>query len=164
MATKRKRSAKAETVKAAAAGLELPDFMPYRLDVLNGDLGRLLGQVYANGQDIGEHEWRVLVVLSNEQPLAANEVGERASMDKVQVSRAVARLVSSGLVIRHQDKIDRRRSSLRLSAKGSRLLGKLVPAAQAREAAVLEALSERERTQFDRLLRKLHARAVELMD
>lgn len=162
MATKRKKSAKPGAAEAPA--LELPDFMPYRLDVLNGDLGRLLGRIYANGQDVGEHEWRVMVVLAGEQPLAANEVGERASMDKVQVSRAVARLVANGLVIRHQDKVDRRRSSLRLSAKGSRLLGKLVPAAQSQAAAVMEALSERERGQFDRMLRKLHGRIAELMN
>ena len=162
MATKRKKSAKSKA--AEAAPMALPDFMPYRLDVLNGDLGRLLGRIYAAGQDVGEHEWRVMVVLGGEQPLAANEVGERASMDKVQVSRAVARLVSSGLVIRHQDKVARRRSSLRLSAKGSRLLGKLVPAAEAQAATVLEALSERERGQFDRMLGKLHARIAELMN
>lgn len=164
MAEKRKKSARSGAAKAEPASMNLVEFVPYRLDVLNGDIGRLLGRVYADGQDVGEHEWRVMVVLGGEQPLAANEVGERASMDKVQVSRAVARLVGAGLVIRHQDKVDRRRSSLRLSAKGARLLGKLVPAAERQAADIMEALSDRERSQFDKMLRKLHARALELLD
>ena len=53
-----------------------------------------------------------MAVLGPDAPLSASDVCERTRMDKVQVSRAVARLLEKGLVSRKTAPDDRRRSVL----------------------------------------------------
>ena len=59
-----------------------------------------------------------MAALGRFAPLTASDVGQRIVMDKVAVSRAVAGLMKRGLVERATDRADRRRASLRLSARG----------------------------------------------
>src|SRR5258708_20001046 len=63
-------------------------------------------------------EWRVMAVLGRFGPLSANGVAEKTQMDKVRVSRAVARLVAAERVSRRVDLADPRRSGLALPAAG----------------------------------------------
>ena len=58
-------------------------------------------------------EWRVMAVLGRYPGLSANQVSQRTAMDKVAVSRAVARLLEAGRLERAFDDDDRRRSVLR---------------------------------------------------
>jgi DNA-binding MarR family transcriptional regulator len=67
-----------------------------------------------------------------------------------------------GLVERATDRRDRRRASLRLSARGRAMHGRIVPIVLAYEARLYEALTEAERRQFDALTGRLFARAGEL--
>lgn len=83
-------------------------------------------------------------------------------MDKVQVSRAVSSLTKSGRVLRKTDKKDRRKSQLRLAAKGMKVYQQIVPLALERERQLLTPFNEKEMKEFDQLLSKLEARAREL--
>jgi DNA-binding MarR family transcriptional regulator len=89
-------------------------------------------------------------------------VGQRIVMDKVAVSRAVAGLMHRGLVERATDQEDRRRASLKLSAKGRAIHAQIVPIALEYEQRLYAAFSAEERTLFDRLSDQLfiHAQAV----
>jgi DNA-binding MarR family transcriptional regulator len=80
----------------------------------------------------------------------------------VAVSRAVARLLKRGLVERQADRADRRRASLRLSARGRSVHARIVPLALDYEARLYGALSAEERRQFDALTDRLfiHAQAL----
>lgn len=142
--------------------VELESFVPYRLSVLSNFVSSSIATIYSERFNISIMEWRVIAVLGNYQPLSANEICERTNMDKVQVSRAVSSLTKSGRVLRKTDKKDRRRSQLRLAAKGMKVYQQIVPLALERERQLLAPFNAREIKEFDRLLSKLEKRAREL--
>jgi DNA-binding MarR family transcriptional regulator len=76
-------------------------------------------------------------------------------MDKVAVSRAVARLLAAGRVERALHGSDRRRSVLRLSEAGFAIYDQVVPIALGHERQLLAQLSADERVALDRILDKL---------
>jgi len=94
--------------------------------------------------------------------LSANAVCDRTAMDKVQVSRAVARAVETGLIDRGIDAIDRRRSVLTLTAKGRAIHDQIVPLALDLQSHLLTALSPQENVTFYDMLARLYGRAREL--
>jgi DNA-binding MarR family transcriptional regulator len=142
--------------------LELDGFIPYRLSVMQEEVSRAIATAYAEKHDLMRHDWRVMAALGGGQPLSANEVCQRTNMDKVQVSRAIARLKRKGLVTQHRDAGDLRRSSLRLTKPGERIYRDIVPAARAREADLLSVLGATELKQLDKLIDKLYRRARDL--
>jgi len=142
--------------------VELETFIPYRLSVLSNFVSGSIATIYSERFNISIMEWRVIAVLGNYQPLSANEICERTNMDKVQVSRAVSSLTKSGRVLRKTDKKDRRKSQLRLAAKGMKVYQQIVPLALERERQLLTPFNAKEMKEFDRLLSKLEERAREL--
>ena len=134
-------------------------FLPFRLSVLNNRLTRAVAQVYARRFRLSAPEWRTMAVLGRYGPMSAISVVDRTAMDKVRVSRAVARLVSAGRVSRRVDPADRRRTVLALTAAGRAIHREIVPHARGVEARLLAGLAPAERAQLDRLVAKLEARA-----
>lgn len=135
--------------------LDLAHFLPYRLSVLSNRISQRIADTYARRFGIGITEWRVIAVLGRHPGLSANGVAERTAMDKVAVSRALARLMERGLVQRDTHGDDRRRSVLELSDAGYRIYDEVVPLALARERELLAYLDPDERRQLDALLDKL---------
>lgn len=147
--------------------LHLDLFIPYRLSVLSNIISRSVARLYAERFDLTIPEWRVMAVLGLEEDrgeaLCANSIVTRTAMDKVQVSRAVSRMIDSGLVDRTIDPGDRRRSLLRLTDRGRQTYREIVPAALKYEEELLESLSTEDIITLDRLVTKLTkaARAME---
>lgn len=137
------------------AQLVLERFLPYRLSVLSNRLSSAIAREYSQRFDLGVTEWRVMAILGRTPDLSANQVAQRAAMDKVAVSRAVARLLASGRIERDFDEDDRRRSVLRLSEAGYAIYDAVVPLALGFEQQVLGELAADERGQLQRLLDKL---------
>jgi DNA-binding MarR family transcriptional regulator len=100
-----------------------------------------------------------MAVLGMSPPLTARDVCGRTAMDKVRVSRAVARLLRAGLLDRKVDDGDRRRAFLTLSRKGRRVYRDIVPLALDAEARLNAVLDAQELRQLDRLIATLQARA-----
>lgn len=142
--------------------MELESFFPYRLAVLTEAVSRSMAQVYGERFELTRDEWRVLAMLSNVPAARTAAVIERTTLDKVSVSRALARLEGKGLVERTSDPQDRRSDLIRLTAAGRALFRKLVPMVRAREQFLLEALDPAERAALDAALGKLLARAHQL--
>lgn len=142
--------------------LDLRSFLPYRLSILQLAVSRSLARIYATQFNLSRYEWRALAVLAQEAPLTAVALAERTSMDKVQVSRAVARLIAAGRVARETDPKDRRRAPLRLTPAGRALYRRIVPLAKARERQLTSALTPAEQRALDRIIEKLHRRAEDL--
>lgn len=154
-----KSAAAAPAPFAGADTFALERFVPYRLSVLTNILSRAIGRIYGQRFGLTIPEWRVMAVLGRFAPLSANEVCERTQMDKVRVSRAVARLRNAKLVEHAVDGADRRRSALRLSAAGRKIHAAIVPLAKAKEAEFLAGLPEADRQALDRLITRLTDRA-----
>jgi DNA-binding MarR family transcriptional regulator len=149
-----------DATPAGHARLELDRFLPYRLSVLSNRVSQTIATAYGERFGIGITEWRVIAVLGLQPGLSANQVAERTAMDKVAVSRAVAKLLERDLLQRDTHGDDRRRSVLVLSEAGYRVYDEVVPLAQGFERDLLSVLDEEERAMLDRLLTKLSAKYV----
>ncbi|GIX32653.1 MAG: MarR family transcriptional regulator [Lysobacterales bacterium] len=143
--------------------LVLERFLPYRLSVLSNRMSQALARFYAERFDLSITEWRVLAVLARHPGISANEVAERTAMDKVAVSRAVRRLLTSGRLLRDVDDGDRRRSRLRLSEKGAAIYRLIAPLALDFERRLLALLSPEDQRRLDRALERLAAQDLEAL-
>jgi len=144
---------------ARRARLDLDHFMPYRLSVLSNRVSSAIANEYSERFGLTIPEWRVMAVLGGTPALSAREVAERTAMDKVQVSRAVARLLRAKRIQRATDNRDGRVTRLSLSSRGRAIYDEIVPLALHLEEEFLAALSPTERKAFDQLMTKLTARA-----
>jgi len=143
---------------ASATGhavLELERFLPYRLSVLSNRVSQTIANAYVERFGLAVTEWRVIAVLGRFPELSANGVAERTAMDKVAVSRAVARLLERGLLEREVHGDDRRRSVLALSEAGYRIYDEVAPLALECERRLLAHLSAEDRATLHGLIDRL---------
>lgn len=142
-----------------AARLRLADFLPYRLSVLANRVSRALAGRYADEFDLTIPEWRVMAVLGETGELTAGDLADATEMDKVAISRAVARLKAAGRLAARTDAGDQRRSHLKLTPAGIAVYRRIAPLALGVEAKLIAALTQGERATLDALLTKLAAAA-----
>ena len=142
--------------------MDLEQFFPYRLARAAEAVSQALALIYNERFELTRDEWRVLAALAELREAKTTRVLENTSLDKMRVSRAVARLERDGLITRAADPDDGRGHLLRLKPSGRALYAKIVPMAQAREAYLLDSLSDAERQQFLRTLALVQERAEQL--
>lgn len=140
---------------AEHAPLQLERFLPYRLSILSNTISQAIADDYQRRYDLSVTEWRVMAVLARFEGLSAREVAERTAMDKVAVSRALARLVAAARVNRATHDNDKRRSVLSLTDTGWAIHDEVAPMARKREREVLAKLDAEERAWLTRILDKL---------
>jgi DNA-binding MarR family transcriptional regulator len=129
-----------DTAGTLGQTLVLERFLPYRLSVLTNRVSSAIARRYSERFDLTIPEWRAMAVMGGTQGLSASEVAARTAMDKVRVSRAIARLVDKKHVQRLTDNADARVTRLSLTVKGRAIYDKIVPLALTLEAVLLEAL------------------------
>lgn len=140
----------------------LEEFLPYRLALLSALVSGSIQRLYAAEFDISIPEWRLIAILGSCGPMTANEIRGRAAMDKVQVSRAAAKLSDAGHIERQVEPSDRRKTTLSLSESGRAIYNHIVPMALERERFLESILSDKERDDLIKLLEKLTKRAEEM--
>ncbi len=143
--------------------MNLQAFFPYRLAVLAEAVSQCTAQVYARRFALTRDEWRVIAALAELGPTRTAELAAYSTLEKMPISRAVARLEKDGLVERRLDEEDRRHHVLRLKPAGAALVRKIVPMVLAREQFLLEALEPAEREVLERAMGKVLARARQLL-
>ena len=136
-------------------GLNLKDFLPYRLSIVTNRISASFARLYSEKFDLSIPEWRVMAVLGQQPGLSADEVCSETEMDKVPVSRAVSKLLGKGLLRREFSGRDRRRSILSLSEAGYGMYAQIVPLALSYETELKASLSAAEQSQLEALLDKL---------
>lgn len=141
------------------APIELEKFVPYQLSIVSNTVSQAIADEYQQRFDLGTVEWRVMAVLAryDGEGLSARAVARLTAMDKVAISRALARLVAKRRVLRRTHHGDKRRSVLRLSAEGWRIHDAVAPLARRREREFMAVLSAEERGWLGRILDKLMA-------
>lgn len=137
---------------ALEGALDLARFLPYRLSVLAFKVSKQLATQYAARFDITIPEWRVIAVLGQFNDVSADFVCGKTEMDRVTVSRAIAKLLGKRYIRRRFLREDRRHSVLNLAAGGRRIYEQIVPMARRYENALITGLSAAERQQLDMLL------------
>jgi DNA-binding MarR family transcriptional regulator len=135
--------------------LELERFLPYRLSVLSNTVSLAIADLYERQFALSITEWRVMAVLGRYDGLSAREVAERTAMDKVAVSRALARLIDAGRVRRLTATHDKRQSVLGLTAQGWKVYDEVAPLALEHEQRLLAHLDADEQRWLMRILDKL---------
>ncbi len=143
--------------------MDLQAFFPYRLAVLAEAVSQCTAQVYAERFALSRDEWRVLAALAELGSIRTAELAAHTTLEKMPISRAVARLERDGLVERRVDEADRRNHVLRLLPAGNALVKKVVPMVLAREQFLLEALTDAERAQLAGAMDKVLARARQVL-
>jgi DNA-binding MarR family transcriptional regulator len=143
--------------------MDLGRFFPYRVAVLSEATSQCIAQVYRERFGLSRDEWRVLAALADGTKHRMVDVATHSTLEKMQVSRAAARMAEAGLLEKLDDPEDGRSWLLKLTPAGRALYAKLVPMVQAREAFLLEALTPQERTVLDVAMDKLAQRAATLL-
>jgi len=141
--------------------LILEKFMPYRLARLSSTVSSTIARVYDKEFGLSIPEWRVIAILGRFPGLSAVEVAEQTFLDKVAVSRAVTKLLKSGRIDREFADADRRRSILNLSEKGRDVHDSVAKLALDFEKNLLDGLDAAEIENFDKVMDKLLARALQ---
>ena len=140
---------------SAAERLILERFLPYRLSILSNRVSRAIAARYAKAFNLSIPEWRIIAVLGRRPGLTATQVAEATEMDKVAVSRAVAKLAAAKRVSAAAHSEDGRAQSLSLTAQGEALHARIAPIALEAERRLLASLDARERAQLDALVERL---------
>lgn len=136
---------------------ELGKYLPFRLTVLSNRLTRRVARFYGERFKLSAPEWRTMAVLGQQGAMSANAVIAQTTMDKVRVSRAVAKLLKAGLITREADPQDRRRAILDLTMAGQEIYREIVPLVQEVESEIIAELSAPERAVLDNALAKIEA-------
>tara|TARA_Y100000389_G_scaffold191281_1_gene217150 strand:- start:832 stop:1284 length:453 start_codon:yes stop_codon:yes gene_type:complete len=139
--------------------LLLENFLPYRLAVTSNTISSTLARAYDKRFNVSIPEWRVIAVLGRFPGLSAVEVAERTLMDKVAVSRAVTKLITSGRIVRDFADTDKRRSILNLSINGKQLHDEIAILALDFEKELKQEFTSEEMESLNRAMEKLLVRA-----
>src|SRR5437868_9133079 len=142
-------AAQAASTASDAPLLKLEDFLPHRLNVLSSLVSEALTRVYGRYQ-IGIPEWRVLVMLGENEVMTAKAIGARTHMHKTKVSRAVAQLAARKLLMRRANRADLREAFLALTPAGRLIYEELAPSALAFMNGLFEVVAPADRPAFDR--------------
>lgn len=137
------------------ADFDLDRLFSYRLSVLSNRISGAISREYHRRFGLAITEWRVMAVLGRFPGLSAGEVAARTAMDKVAVSRAVARLLERALIQREIHGDDRRRSVLALSAAGFEVYETVAPMVMEITRKLMSVLTEEEEQVLERLITRL---------
>ncbi len=113
--------------------LDLPNFVPYRITTLAALVRRALADIYRSRPGLTEPEWKVMTALAHYGPMPSGDVGLYVTLDRVAVSRALARLIKLKLATRAPNRRDQRMFTVDLTPRAARLYDRM-----AREALAIE--------------------------
>lgn len=140
--------------------LDLDTYLPYRLSILSNTVSGAIAAIYQKPHGLSVAEWRIMAVLGMSPPQGAGSITQkdlcvRTRMDKVQVSRAVKRLLQIGLISKATDDRDRRRAHLTFTPAGRAVYDQVAPATLAWERAFLDRLSAAEVAALDKVISRM---------
>ena len=137
--------------------LDLPNFVPYRITTLAALVRRSLAEIYSDDPGLNEPEWKVLTALAHFGPLPSGDISHYVTLDRVAVSRALARLIELGLATRGKNPDDGRMFTVDLTARAARLYDRMAAQALEIEEPILAALEPEEVRELLRLLDKVES-------
>lgn len=142
----------------------LKELFSYRLNRLAYVSSRIAAGLNESRYGVGPREWRIIALLGAAPDMSLNAVAREANIDKSQASRTVSELIERGLICRSADSQDGRGVSLDLTRAGRDLYDDMFPAAIQRNDAMLSVLTDEERDAMERMLDKLTAHALEMLN
>ena len=119
--------------------------------------GALAGYVEASVADRGLclSDFMVLEVLLHKGPMAISDIGEKVLLANASMTSAVDRLERKSLVVRRNSEFDRRAKIVELTSQGRAFISELYERHVRDLEVVTNVLSDREKLQLRKLLKKL---------
>ena len=148
-----------EPAELHPAPLKLEEFLPYRLYVVANLVSQALSRIYVDRYGIGVPEWRILVTLGQFEVMTAKAIGAHSHMHKTKVSRAVSALEQRKLIVRRENRADRREALLSLTPAGRAIYRDLAPSALEFAKRLLETIDPADRAAFERAVDRLTERS-----
>jgi DNA-binding MarR family transcriptional regulator len=143
------------------AQLNLNTFFPYQFSVLAQQVTEFVAKIYKEF-GLTKMEWRVLATIGYHYEISARDICQFTHLDKMQVSRAINKLIQSDFLSQQTSEQDRRKNLLNLTTKGNDLYQKIIPLVKKQEQRLLEGLSAKECEQLKVLTVKLSAQLDEV--
>lgn len=141
--------------------IDLEEYVPALVNILSSRLSSSASTTYRTLFELGVLEWRILVLLSRESGVSAQQVGAVVGQDKGPVSRGIRAMEKKGLL--RVDQAERgNRHQLSITPRGEALFRASFPVAMEREERLLSGFSESERTMLREFLRRLLANIPEV--
>jgi DNA-binding MarR family transcriptional regulator len=136
--------------------LDLSEYLPYLINRVGGAVSDAFGEELAK-DSLTISMWRVLAVLLHEGPQYMTNLAELTTVELSTLSRLIGTMQRRGLVTRKRNGTDGRHVSVSLSARGTTLTTRLLPAAAALQDRMIAGMSPADVAALRRLLKKLHA-------
>jgi len=114
----------------------------------------------ADPAGFSSNELRILMAVTGEGESAGHDLAELMGMQAMNVSRALATLLSMGLVEQAENSANRRRKPYRTSKKGHEAYRSLEPRIAEIAQFLFGALTSQERIQLRKILGKLERRVL----
>jgi len=150
-------------MKKTTASIPLEHWIAYRFGLIAARQGNFVAPMYSTRHNLTIPAWRSLAVIARYQPLTAARLAALTSSDAFKVARAIELLVRRGLIRRDVDKEDRRRASLRLTAKGRRVYADIEKFVVRVERELASALDANEIAMLRQSLDKLDRQEARLL-
>ena len=149
--------------QVCSTSLPLDAFLTYKLMALANALQIQVTRHYiAPATPLGLTEWRLMGLLHQHGELHAGALARISLIDKAQISRSLQPLIDKGWIIKRMDPEHGRRHLLSLSEAGDAQFHEVLTQARPYQAALLNALTEQERSTLDSIMQKLTEAAQQL--
>lgn len=145
--------------RSARRPLQLEQSLLYHFAVVSLRVGGIIHALCRQRYGMSAHGWRIVAHVGELQPVSAKEIGRRAAMDSVTLSRALSQIDALGFIDRRIDTSDRRRIILRLTPSGQAVYDTVARHTVAVEADLLRGLTASERATLRDLTRRVWERS-----
>ena len=139
-----------------ASKLDLGDYLPYLVNRVGTIIADQFGEEALAPHRLSIAMWRVMAVLASTGGQRQIDLADLTSIDASTLSRLVSRLVRMDLVTRSRSANSNREVAVKLSAKGSALVARLIPMARQCEIDAIAGLSREELLVLKRCLRRVY--------
>jgi MarR family transcriptional regulator, organic hydroperoxide resistance regulator len=136
--------------------LNLSDYLPYLVNRVGTIIAEQFGEKALAPHRLSIAMWRVMAVLASNGSQRQIDLAALTSIEASTLSRLVSRLVRRGLVTRTRSARSNREVAVKLSAKGTTVVARLIPIAREYEKAASTGLSADELTLLKRCLRRAY--------
>jgi DNA-binding MarR family transcriptional regulator len=107
------------------------------------------------GKEVTAAEWVLMRLLYQRAPTAPSRLAEEIGMTKGAITKLADRLITKSLIVREANSDDARAQTLRLTAKGAKLVPHLAALADENDAECFSQLSADDRKALSRILKNM---------
>lgn len=136
---------------------ELTDHLGYWLRQVSNHVSQAFARKLA-AKDVTVAEWALLRVLHGGPPMSPSQLADDMGMTRGAITKLADRLLAKSLIAREPSPEDGRSHTLRLTARGAKMVPKLAALADQNETQCFAHLADADRRALRRILQQTAAR------